>query len=299
MPQRDERQTGILALIVLSLVFASMGIFSRYLSVFSLLQQVYLRVAAAAVLAVIVFWKDLDFSKFKKIGNKEWSLILFRSLSLYVFGVTLLTAGFLSAKYANVSFISNLPFTAVLGILLFKERLTLQKAGLIFLAFLGATLIATGNMSELFVWGRGETLTALAALSFSFSYVARKWHSELLNDKELTVLILLVSFLLLFAASLIKGENLPAQGWTPLIFIAVIGAGIFNIINLFLTNYGFKRVEAILAGNILTLEAFFGLIIGLVGYHEIPTFRGLFGGALIVAGVVGMNSLHKKRRRTL
>lgn len=55
-----NRQKGILALVLLSLVFASMGLFVRYLNTeFTLLQQVYLRVLAAFILGLFIFRKDI------------------------------------------------------------------------------------------------------------------------------------------------------------------------------------------------------------------------------------------------
>lgn len=290
MKFRTEHQKGVLALASLSLVFASMGLFARYLSTgFVLLQQVYLRVLAAFFLGLIFFRKDLDFGKLKRISKREWGLLLFRSASSYLFGVTLFTQAIIMTKYSNVSFIGALPMVAVLGALLLKEQLTFKKLLLILTAFSGIILIAVKDYSHLLVWGKGEVVALLATLAFSLSYVARKWHSDLLNNKEITQVIFFLSFFMLFITSLVKGDGLPVSGWQIGLLLAVLGAGLFNVINLFLTNYGFQKVEAILASNILTLESVFAVILGFLFYKEVPITKELLGGVIIVLSVIGMN----------
>ncbi|MFA6570042.1 MAG: hypothetical protein WCT77_02265 [Bacteroidota bacterium] len=50
MKNKTDHQKGVLALIALSLVFASMGLFARYLSAgFVLLQQVYLCLVSSLI----------------------------------------------------------------------------------------------------------------------------------------------------------------------------------------------------------------------------------------------------------
>jgi len=295
MKNKTEHQKGVLALIVLSLVFASMGLFARYLSTgFVLLQQVYLRVLAAFFLGLIFFRNDLDFSKLRKISGKEWGLLLFRSASMYVFGVTLFTQAIIMTKYSNVSFIGAIPMTALLGAFLLKEKLTVRKLLLIITAFAGVVLIAVRDYTHLFEWGQGEVIALIATFAFSLSYVTRRWHTNLLNNKEITELTFFLSFLMLFATSLVNGEGLPVSGWHIGLVLAVLGAGLFNVINMFLTNYGFQKVEAILASNILTLESVFAIVLGFLFYQEVPIAKELLGGIIITLSVIGMNKVEAK-----
>jgi len=295
LPKISEYRKGVLSLILLSLVFASMGLFARYLSTgFLLFQQVYLRIFAAFILSFIFFRNDIDLGKLKKIGKKEWWLIFFRVIAFYVFGVTLFTQAIILTKYSNVSFIGALPMVAIMGIFLMKEKLTAKKLAFIIMAFLGVILIAISDYSHLFSWGKGELIALISTTTFALSYVARKWHSGLLNNKEITTLMLFLASILLFISSLFLGEGLPIGGWSGGLFVAIIGAGIFNIANLLLTNYGFQKVEAIFASNILSLESVFAIILGLLFYKEIPLARELAGGAIIALSVIGMNWVEGK-----
>ena len=184
--------------------------------------------------------------------------------------------------------------TAILGFLLLHEKPSLKKIALILFAFAGVLLISVQDYSNLLSWGTGEVLTLISTIFFSLSYIARKWQSNLLNNKELTVINFLVAFIVVFLVSLIKGDGLPTTGWNWQLLLAVIGAGIFNIFNVFLTNYGFQKVEAVLASNILTLESAFAVILGFMFYQEIPATRELIGGLIIILGAIAMNQLEAK-----
>jgi len=193
-----------------------------------------------------------------------------------------------------VSFIGGLPTTAVLGFILMGEKFTWKKASLVLLAFVGVFFIAVKDYSHLFDWGRGELLTLLSTVFFSLSYVTRKWQSDVLNNKELTVINFFVAFLAVFFVSIFKGDGLPIAGWSWGLLLAVLGAGVFNIMNVFLTNYGFQKVEAVLASNILTLESFFAIILGFIFYREAPLLKDLLGGVVITIAVIAMNKLEAK-----
>lgn len=71
----------------------------------------------------------------------------------------------------------------------------------------------------------------------------------------------------------------------------ILVAGLFNVVNLFLTNYGFQKVNAVLASNILMLEVVFAVGLAIFLYQEIPTLKELFGGFLIVASAYQMNKI--------
>lgn len=295
MKNTSEHQKGIYAIILLAFVFASMGLFARFLSTsFTTHQQVYLRLAAAFVLASIAFKKNIDWKKFTRVSQKDWGIIILRAVAYSIFGIVLFTQAINLTKYSNVSFIGSLPFTAILGFILLGEVFTFKKALWITVAFLGVLLISVKDFTNIFLWGRGETIMLISTLFFSLSYVARKWQSDFLNNQELTVINFVFASLAVFLVSMFNGESLPLTGWTSQIIIAVWGAGLFNVFNMYLTNYGFQKVEAVLASNLLTLESLFAVVLGFLFFRETPTLLELIGGLVITVGVIGMNNLEKK-----
>lgn len=292
MPKESARRKGVLSLVLLALVFASMGLFARYLATgFLLFQQVYLRMFSAFIIGLVVFKKDLNFSKFKKLPLKEWSIIVLRAVSFSLFGIILFTQAIIITKYSNVSFISALPTTALLGFILLKEKFNFKKLAFVLVAFAGILLISVNDFSNILNWDRGGLLTLISTVFFSLSYVARKWQTDLLNNKELTVANFFVASLVVFSVSIFKGDGLPVFGWNWGLAMAVIGAGIFNIANVFLTNYGFQKVEAVLASNILTLESVFAIFLGFLFYREVPLVKEFVGGLIIIFSVIGINKM--------
>src|SRR5258708_6440344 len=290
----SDRKKGVVALVVLAFVFASMGLFVRFLKTdFTILQQTYLRIIDAFLLGMILFYKDLDFFKLSKISKKEWVIILFRTIAVYVLAVTLVSQAVVMAKYSNVSFIEALPMTAILGFIFLKERVTLQKIIYILLGFSGVVLIAVKDYSHLFTWRQGEVLALIACAFFAISYIARKWQGSLLNNKEITVLMFFFASILLFVTSIfLFHEPLPRPtSWSGIIFLIILVGGFFQVVNLFLTNYGFQKVEAVLASNLLMLETVFGVLLGFLFFREIPTLKELIGGLLIVFRAYQMNKL--------
>lgn len=290
---QTERNKGIIALIILSFVFASMGVFVRYLQIdFTILQQTYLRVFAAFLFGCIIFYKDIDLKKITKISKKEWSILLLRSVAMYLIAVTLISEAYTLSKYSNVSFVAALPLTAVFGFILLKEKITLQKILYILLGFLGVVLIGVSDYSNILIWQKGELFALIASVFFALSYIARKWQGNILNNKEIAVMIFFISTCLLCITSFLFGESFPsANSFSSVTIAVIILAGLFNVVNLFLTNYGFQKVNAVLASNLLMLEVIFAVGLGFFLYQEIPTIKEFIGGLLIVGSAYQMNKL--------
>lgn len=289
--QSQERQKGIGALILLACIFATFGIFARFLSTdFRLFQQLYLRIFAATILGAAFFARKTTFAKVRKLPIRDWFVIFMRALALYVIAIPLTTQGFLLAKYSNITFIGALPTTAVLSFLLLREKVSFEKSFYILFGFLGVVLISVKDYSHVLTWGNGELLAFIANFFFSLSYIARKWQGDLLNNRENALVILFISSLLLVFSSLLFGEGLPkSASFTPFIFVIILMAGMFNIANLFLINYGFQRVAGVLASNILMLESVFGLLFSILFFREVPTVKELIGGLLIIACAYRLN----------
>lgn len=288
----SEQKKGVIALVFLAFVFATMGIYARYLQTdFALFQQVYLRVFGAVLLGTVLFWSSVSFRKFLSISKKDWTIVVFRALTFGI-GVILFTLAFITTKYSNATFVAVIPLLPLFGYFLLGEKISGRKLLYITLAFLGVALIAIHDFTNILAFGRGELYALLSAVAFNLSYVARKWQSEYLNDKESVILVFFLEGLFIFVSSFLVGESLPSlSAFSPPTIFVIVVASLANVANLFLVNYGFGRVEVSVAGNILTLETAFALLFGLFIYHEIPALRELLGGAVIIFSVYQMNRL--------
>lgn len=291
-----QRTKGIVALFYLAAIFATFGIFNRYMSQnFSSFQVQYLRVFVAIILSFIFFYKDLRFKLFSTLPRREWLILGIRGMLFYALAAVLNIQAFNLTNYSNVSFLQAIPTTALLGLVFLQEKVTKRKIVIMFLAFIGVILLSVKDFSNAFVWGRGEIVALVADVFFSLLYISRKWHSDLLNNKEITFLVFLFGFLALVILSFIFDHALPLKGWTTDYFVVVIIAGVFIAANQFLVNYGFQYVEPFLANNILALESVFALLIGLFFYREMVTLQEFIGGLLILLSVPLINKEETKK----
>lgn len=288
----SNKTRGISALIALTFGFGLIAIAARYLSYhFTLFQQLYLTIGTAFIFGLFVFNKNLHVRKIKNIPAKDWLIIFIRSSLGYLLAASLYRESIVLTKISNVVFLQSIPFVAILGFLFFKEKVTNKKILFVSAAFLGSVLISVKDYSNIFIFGKGELFSLISGFLFGLSFAIRKWQTDFLNNQEITELLFFVSFLLLFAASLISGEKLPNFNWSFLILLIILINGFINTVNLFLVNYGFQKVPAVLASNILTLESVFGTILAFIFYNEIPSFKELLGGTLIIFSVIQMNQL--------
>lgn len=225
--------------------------------------------------------------------------MLFRVVVGYLLAASLYRQSLILTKISNVTFIQSIPFAGVFGWLLFREKFTLQKMLLLLIAYLGVLLIAVKDYSSLFSsFGKGELFSLISSALFSLSYVSRKWQSDFLDDKEITQILLFLGTLLLLVASLLKRESLPTINWQGALLLSIFFTGLFNTVNIFLINYGFKNVKVVLASNILTLEAVFALVLAFIFYKELPILKELLGGIIIILSVIGMNKVEALEDKT-
>jgi drug/metabolite transporter (DMT)-like permease len=287
----SDRAKGVVAAIVLALVFASMGIFARYLSTdFTLLTQTYLRIGLAFLIGAVVFAHTTRWSLFRTLPWREWGILTLRAVSLYA-AILLFSYALIIGNYSNVAFAASLPLLPLFGYFLFKEKLTLQILAFVALSFLGLSLIAVTDWGSL-TFGYPEFLAFCSVILFDISYIARKCESGTLSTRESAMAIFFIGAILMFITSLALGEGMPSfSGLGIDIAVALFVAAILNLLNLTLTNYVFSSLSATLAGSLLTLETVFSLLISIFVYAEIPTAIQFLGSALILISVYRLNQL--------
>lgn len=294
----SQRRKGILAIILLAAIWGTMGIFARYLNTgFTLYQQVYLRLLAAAISCLFFFGQKIRFSTFVRLKPREWLLVTARGLLYYTAGVSLYSLSVITTKLSNAVFIDSIPVTALLGIILLHEKINIRKMFYVMLALFGVLIIGVKDFNNLFDWGRGEMLMFVSVWCTSLSMVARKWHDNSLNNQEMSFLILLVGAFGAFILSVINGDTLPVSDWSAGLLLAIILSGIANTFITFLINYGFERIDAIFGSNLLTLQTLFAIIFGFIVYREVPLAKELAGGIIITLSAIQMNKISGDKKR--
>ncbi len=283
---------GVLSLVFLAFGFATIAITARYLSYhFSLFQQLYLSLGVAFVLSLFIFPRTLTLKRIKEIPNKDYLVMFFRVIIGYFIGGSLYRDSLTLTKISNVTFIQSIPFAGLFGWILFKEKFTFKKFAYLLIAYIGVIIISVKDYSSVLSVGQGELFSLIASALFALSYVSRKWQTNFLSNKEIAQILLFLGTTIIFLVSVLTGESLPRINLDFILIVSLVSTGFFNAINIFLINYGFKNVKAVLASSILTLEAVFAVILAIIFYKEFPSVKELFGGALIIGSVIQMNRL--------
>ena len=152
-------------------------------------------------------------------------------------------------------------------------------------------IISVKDYSSVLSVGQGELFSLIASALFALSYVSRKWQTNFLSNKEIAQILFISRNNYYIFGFRFDGESLPRINLDFILIVSLVSTGFFNAINIFLINYGFKNVKAVLASSILTLEAVFAVILAIIFYKEFPSVKELFGGALIIGSVIQMNRL--------
>lgn len=288
----SEKTKGALALVILTVIYGGVGVMTRYLNLhFPILQQIYLRLFFAILLGFMFFRNKIDPEKLFKITVKEWFLIFSRVIAIFLLGSPLWVAGANMAKLANVGFIDSLPLTATFSLVLGLEKFTTKKVIFVLLSFLGVVILSIKDFGNLISIGMGEYLILISGVFFAYRNFSRKWHTKLLNDAEITQIMLILGFTFVLVASLFAGERLTFINWNFNLVLVLIIGGFIMIANIFLSNYGFSRISPVFGNNILNMEVVFAFMFGYLFYGEVISVRELLGGILIMISVVKMNQM--------
>jgi drug/metabolite transporter (DMT)-like permease len=293
----SEKQKGIIALVLVALAWGILPIFPRFLvQSFLLYQQLYLRIGAAFLFSCVFFYKKLTVQKIIHIPLTDVVLLVVRSACYWIIGAGAMTQALLSTSVSNVMFIQALPMTAILGILLLREQITWSTLLLVIASFIGVCIVSVNNVQGLFTFGFGELLSFISIVAFSVSLVARKWHTDFLSDKEISTYTLFIAGLFVYITSWIVGEGVPVwNGDGKLLGIVFVSGLIIAGMNYFLM-YGFKRVEAIIANPILSLETVLSILFAFLVFHETPNANAYIGGALILFSALAMHWLEFQKK---
>lgn len=293
---KNTRMKATLAIVGVSLIYASVGIPVRILSThFTILQQLYLWLFASTLFSYLFFKSSIRWHEYRHLSLRNTVLILFRALAFYTIGYSLYSLGITTAKYSSVAVIYAFPMLAVLGPLLLREKLTGLKFIAVVGAVIGAILIGLKDFSSIFSFGLGELATLASVFFFAIAIISRKWQTDKLNDYEITFLMFVIAAVTTFSLSIVLGEPIPIISSNITTISAVVIIGIMNTFALLFTNYGYKHLEVITAGTISYVDTVFGVIISIILYQEIPTLKEGFGGLLIVASALFIHRIANRQ----
>ncbi|MFD0693167.1 DMT family transporter [Paenibacillus sp. GCM10027628] len=204
-----------------------------------------------------------------------------------------LNVGELSVTAGVASFVVNsVPiFTAILAVLILKEKLTYWGWGAILVSFIGVCIISLNDIRSLQV-NRGALLLLIAAISQASYFVLQKPLLQKYRPIEVTTYAVLSGtvFMLPFSNHFIEGiQHAPIAHTMVIIYLGVFPGALAYLS----WSYALSNVQASSVSSFLFLVPLLTLGIAWFWLSEIPTVYTWIGGILILAGVAGMNTVGK------
>ena len=210
MTRTAQNFKPILAAVVLAFSFVAMGVWVRMMAgSFASWQQVYARMLLAAILALVIFRRQVDLKFWRSIRPQEWGIYLIRAVLANAIGVGFFTLAVQSAPLATVSFVSSLPLLGLMGWLLFGEKVSLRTLPFIGLSVVGLMML-TGVSASHFVLGWGELAALVGMLGFDLGYLMSRFHPQRYSNIQNTTAMLCVVWIPLLTISLAVRELLLA-----------------------------------------------------------------------------------------
>jgi drug/metabolite transporter (DMT)-like permease len=270
---------GASLVVLSSLFYASYGIWTKLMGNFF---EGYTASALRSVLVILILLPiALTYHKLEPLRLKQnWRYITGMVIaSLFTWGplyYAILHAGVgisLAIAYASIV-MGSFFFGWILG----RERFTKDKAISAVLGIIGLGLIFSPNTSSL-GW-----VALLAALVSGLSAGANTVFSKQIryNATQSTIVLWVASVIANFLMAFVINEHHPSIGWYVqwlyLVFFAIA-----SVIASWSLVKGVKLIDAGAAGVLGLLEIVFGVLFGVIFFHERPDVVALVGMAVIMA----------------
>ena len=187
----------------------------------------------------------------------------------------------LFAPLGNVGWISALPTSALFGWWLFGQHVSRRDWLLLATGMIGVGMIVAPDLRIESVSGRGELYALLSTCATGFAaLIGRTVVRERGAIFATRWVILFTALLATIAATIVEGGlKLPPIASLPMLLLVSVMVALGASCSL----YGYTHLRASTATAILSLEAVWAVVIGIIFYQEHPTPPSLIGGVTIVA----------------
>lgn len=203
-------------------------------------------------------------------------LCIFVGYSLQTWGLRSLsssTSAFITAAYV--------PLVPILQWVILRRRPRLASWAGVVLAFIGLLLIAAPR--DGLSLGKGEALTLISTFAIALEIIFISLWAGRVNVARVTMVQLMVTACLAFAAMVPAGEAIPPFSWT--VILSACGLGLMTALIQLVMNWAQQSVSATRATLIYAGEPVWAGIIGWIAGDRLPAMA-LLGGALVVAAMI-------------
>jgi drug/metabolite transporter (DMT)-like permease len=276
---------GFLSLVMAGLAYASFGIWIRLLSrELTDLQQMIFRYFFAVVFALIaigILKQRLSFAKARPLPLITYVVAF--PIELYLFMVAALRIKLSTMIFAFYG--ASLVFSLILGIVLFKEKLTVLKGisllltlvGFIFLGYPFSQVLSVGFLAAV-----GSGILDAVVNSARKDLGGKVDRFPLILIQSAAAMIAMLALLVLN-----RQEILPSVSPTSWLISVIFGLLIIAVNYLVLV--GFRNFDLNLGTILLSSEMIFTPIFALIAFSEMPALQVIIGGVFIAASIVLVN----------
>ncbi|MCB0337820.1 MAG: DMT family transporter, partial [Bdellovibrionales bacterium] len=209
-------------------------------------------------------------------------------------GINFVLFAFANAPMANVAWLGALPYAALWGMLINRDRMSGKELLALFASVVGAIGMMLPLHASDLSFGVGEMAAMIGNALLAISMVVSKRLVEESNH-SFAHLWSSIGLALLSLPIVLFLEGLPPMLSMSKLSLLVIGGALWAT-NGMLVIFGFSHLKAGVANGIIALEGVWSLLFGYLYFVELPTSQSIIGGALITLSALAMSMLALKRR---
>lgn len=275
-------------IILAAIIWGSSGIFIKYLN-FPVTTISFFRLAVPAFI-LFIYFKAKKFKLFKRNKKLMLSVSFLSALRqfFYMVGFT-----FTSVGNAIMLHYTYPIFTAILGSVALKERISKRKAALIFISFVGMSLvflskgISFSNKSYI-----GMVAVITASIIYSLTLIIFKKESENHSNYEKVFYqnalgaIIFLPFIFFYPFPKIS-----------LVAVGILQAVLIGLVGFMLFFSGLKKVSASTASFLCYVEIVSAIFLAFIFLGELPTWNVFIGGSLIIFSTLLLINTEDKSKK--
>ena len=252
-------------------------------------------IASIFFVLIAIFSKN----KFKLPTFKDAIKILILGwigISVYNIGVTYgqLT---ISAGTAGMLIGSAPIFTAIIAVVVLRERLSFAEWLGLFIGFIGIILISLGTSKIGFIFSKGVIFVLISALAVSIFFVYQKQLLIRYKPIEITAYFTwagTIPFFIFSPGIFDTLQNSTLEANLSAIYVGIFPAAIAYI--LWSTALSIGRASAVT--SMIYLEPVVAVIVAWFWLRELPSTLSIIGGVVALSGVIFMNVMARLRYKT-
>lgn len=280
-----NKRKGILYIILSSLAFCTMNLFSKLAVGATVYQKTFLSNFVATIIICAIIYRN----KYSFIGKKEnRKYLLLRGIMGTISILTLYySLDFL--LLADSTMLSKLSpfFTIIFSFLILKEKISKKQLAFLIIAFIGSIFIIKPQFDSSII---PSLLGVIAALTAGVAYTMIR----VLGDKE-NFFTIILSFTGIATITMFPSMFIHTEGLTLINLTYLILAGLcFTLGQLFLT-LAYKNAPASEISMYDYVGLLFAAFYGIILFKEVPDLLSIIGYIVIIGASI-LNILCSKKQ---